>query len=254
MKHKRLAIVLTAVLLSAIASLSISSPAAFAYEEKCGISENESLETAATTYTVQKGDSLWKIAVKYEVGISELIAANPQIANPALIYPGQKISIPNAAPLKSIEDEIVRLVNIERSKNGLAPLTSNWQAARCARIKSQEMIDKNYFSHTSPTYEFVGLLPCPSVREMIDKNYFSHTSPTYGSPFKMMESFGLRFSAAAENIAYGQRTAQEVMNSWMNSPGHRANILSKSYTQIGVGVAKKSNGTLYFTQMFLKPY
>ncbi|HOK82531.1 MAG: SafA/ExsA family spore coat assembly protein [Clostridiales bacterium] len=227
MKHKRLAIVLTAVLLSAIASLSISSPAAFAYEEKCGISENESLETAATTYTVQKGDSLWKIAVKYEVGISELIAANPQIANPALIYPGQKISIPNAAPLKSIEDEIVRLVNIERSKNGLAPLTSNWQAARCARIKSQEMIDKNYFSHTSPTY---------------------------GSPFKMMESFGLRFSAAAENIAYGQRTAQEVMNSWMNSPGHRANILSKSYTQIGVGVAKKSNGTLYFTQMFLKPY
>jgi uncharacterized YkwD family protein/spore coat assembly protein SafA len=227
MKHKRLAIVLTAVLLSAIASLSISSPAAFAYEEKCGISENESLETAATTYTVQKGDSLWKIAVKYEVGISELIAANPQIANPALIYPGQKISIPNAAPLKSIEDEIVRLVNIERSKNGLAPLTSNWQAARCARIKSQEMTDKNYFSHTSPTY---------------------------GSPFKMMESFGLRFSAAAENIAYGQRTAQEVMNSWMNSPGHRANILSKSYTQIGVGVAKKSNGTLYFTQMFLKPY
>lgn len=227
MKHKRLAIVLTAVLLSAIASLSISSPAAFAYEEKCGISENESPATAATTYTVQKGDSLWKIAVKYEVGISELIAANPQIANPALIYPGQKISIPNAAPLKSIEDEIVRLVNIERSKNGLAPLTSNWQAARCARIKSQEMIDKNYFSHTSPTY---------------------------GSPFKMMESFGLRFSAAAENIAYGQRTAQEVMNSWMNSPGHRANILSKSYTQIGVGVAKKSNGTLYFTQMFLKPY
>jgi uncharacterized protein YkwD len=69
----------------------------------------------------------------------------------------------------------------------------------------------------------------------------------------MMESFGLRFSAAAENIAYGQRSAQEVMNSWMNSPGHKANILSKSYTQIGVGVAKKSNGTMYFTQMFLKP-
>lgn len=183
-------------------------------------------ETAATVYTVQPGDSMWKIAVKYEIGLKELIAANPQIKNAALIYVGQKITIPSAAPLKSVEDEIVRLVNVERSKNGLAPLKNNWQAARVARIKSQDMIDNNYFSHTSPVY---------------------------GSPFKMMENYGLRFSAAAENIAYGQRTAQEVMTAWMNSPGHRANILSKTVTEIGVGVAKKSNGTLYFTQMFLKP-
>jgi len=89
---------------------------------------------------------------------------------------------------------------------------------------------------------------------MINKNYFSHQSPTYGSPFDMMKSFGLRFSAAAENIAYGQRTAKEVVNAWMNSPGHRANILSRSYTETGVGAAKKANGTLYWTQMFMKPY
>lgn len=184
------------------------------------------VETAATTYTVQAGDSLWKIAVKYEIGLSELIAANPGIKNPAYIYVGQKITIPNASPLKSIEDEIIRLVNVERGKNGLPLLTANWQASRVARIKSQDMINNNYFSHTSPTY---------------------------GSPFKMMESYGLRFSAAGENIAYGQQTAAAVMNSWMNSAGHRANILSRSFTQIGVGVAKKSNGTLYFTQMFLKP-
>jgi len=181
---------------------------------------------AATVYTVQSGDSLWKIAVRYEIGISELIAANPQIKNPALIYVGQKVNIPNASPLKSIEDEIIRLVNQQRSYNGLQPLTYNWQAARVARYKSNDMISNNYFGHISPVY---------------------------GSPFKMMESFGLKFSAGAENIAYGQRTAQEVMNSWMNSAGHKANILSKSYTQIGVGVAKKSNGTLYFTQLFLKP-
>lgn len=181
---------------------------------------------AATTYKVQSGDSMWKIAVRFEIGLSELIKANPQIKNAALIYVGQVINIPEGAPLKSLEDEVVRLVNIERSRNGLGPLKNNWQAARVARIKSQDMINNRYFSHTSPAY---------------------------GSPFKMMESFGLRFSSAGENIAYGQRTAQEVMNSWMNSAGHRANILSKNYTDIGVGAAKSSNGTLYWTQMFLKP-
>lgn len=181
---------------------------------------------APTTYTVQKGDSLWKIAVKYEIGLSELAKANPQISNLALIYVGQKINIPEASPLKAIEDEVFRLVNLQRSYNGLPALKYDWQAARVARIKSQDMIDNKYFSHTSPVY---------------------------GSPFKMLESYGLRFSAAAENIAYGQKTAQEVMNSWMNSPGHKANILSNTVTHIGVGVAKASNGTLYFTQLFLKP-
>jgi uncharacterized YkwD family protein/spore coat assembly protein SafA len=189
--------------------------------------DDDSITTAATVYTVRGGDSLWKIAVKYEVGLKELITANPQIANPALIYVGQKINIPSAAPLLSTESEVLRLINVERSKNGLQTLSYNWEAARVARIKSQDMINNNYFSHTSPIY---------------------------GSPFKMLESYGLRFSAAAENIAYGQRTAQEVVNSWMKSPGHRANILSRGYTHTGVGVAKKANGTLYFTQVFLKPY
>lgn len=188
--------------------------------------ESVMLTQATTAYTVQAGDSLWKIAVKYEIGISELIAANPQIANPSLIFVGQKITIPNATPLKSIEDEIVRLVNVQRVQNGLQPLAQNWQASRVARYKSQDMIDRNYFAHISPTY---------------------------GSPFVMMENFGLKFSAAAENIAYGQTSAQSVMTSWMNSAGHKANILNKSFTHIGVGVAKKANGTLYFTQMFLKP-
>lgn len=181
---------------------------------------------APTSYKVQWGDSLWKIAVKYEIGLAELIKANPHIKNPAFIYVGQTITIPQAAPLKSLEDEVIRLVNAERARHGLGQLTYNWQAARVARIKSQDMINNRYFSHTSPIY---------------------------GSPFKMLESYGLRFSAAAENIAKGQRSAQEVMNAWMNSPGHRANILSRSFTQIGVGAAKDANGTLVWTQIFLKP-
>lgn len=189
--------------------------------------EEELVESfAPSSYTVRSGDSMWKIAVRFQVGISELIKANPQIKNPALIYVGQVITIPNAAPLSSLEDEVIRLVNVQRANYGLPMLVKNWEASRVARYKSQDMIDKRYFAHMSPTY---------------------------GSPFTMMQNFGLRFSAAAENIAYGQRTAAEVMNSWMNSPGHRANILNRSFTQIGVGAAKASNGTLYWTQMFLKP-
>lgn len=186
------------------------------------------LPTAAQSkiHTVVSGDTMWKIAVRYEIGLSELAKANPQIKNLALIYVGQKITIPEPSPLKSLETEVVRLINLERTSRGIPALAHHWELSRVARIKSQEMIDKNYFSHTSPTY---------------------------GSPFKMMERFGLKFSAAAENIAYGQTTPKQVVNSWMNSAGHRANILSRSYTHTGVGAAKKSNGTLYWTQMFMKP-
>lgn len=180
----------------------------------------------SVTYTIQPGDTMWKIAVKYQVGLSEIISLNPQVKNPALIYPGLKLSIPNVSAVKTQEDEVVRLVNIQRAKNGLQALKANWQLSRVARIKSQDMATKGYFSHTSPTY---------------------------GSPFTMMESFGLKYSSAGENIAMGQRTPAEVMNGWMNSPGHRANILSPSYSEIGVGLAKNSSGSLYWTQEFIRP-
>ena len=88
---------------------------------------------------------------------------------------------------------------------------------------------------------------------MKDKGYFSHTSPTYGSPFDMMKNFGISYSYAGENIAKGQRSPQQVMNGWMNSSGHRANILSANFTEIGVGYTVDQNGTTYWTQMFIKP-
>ena len=83
---------------------------------------------------------------------------------------------------------------------------------------------------------------------MVDQNYFSHTSPTYGTPFQMLTSFGVSYRTAGENIAYGQRTPREVVTAWMNSPGHRANILNASYTQIGVGYVASGN---YWTQLFI---
>ena len=181
---------------------------------------------ASLAYTVKSGDSLWRIAVKNETGISELISMNPQLKNPSLIYPGNVVYIPNLQDIKTAENEVIRLVNIQRGNIGLPKLSTNWQLSRIARYKSQDMINKNYFSHISPTY---------------------------GSPFNMMENFGLKFSAAGENIAMGQQTPSSVVTAWMNSPGHRANILNPSYTQIGVGLAKNSNGTCYWTQMFIKP-
>lgn len=181
---------------------------------------------ADTSYTVRYGDTLWKIAQRNQVGISEIISKNPQLKDPSLIYPGQKLTIPSMTAVNAMENEVIRLVNIERSKKGLGTLKTNWQLSRCARYKSQDMINKNYFAHQSPTY---------------------------GSPFDMIESFGISMAAGGENIAMGQRTPQEVMTAWMNSPGHRSNILSTAYTEIGVGVAKSSNGSYYWTQMFIRP-
>lgn len=176
-------------------------------------------------YTVVSGDTLWKIAVRHQIGISELLAANPQITNPSLIFPGQKINIPKSAEFINLENEVVRLVNAERTKAGLRLLANNWEISRVARIKSQDFINRNYFGHDSPTY---------------------------GSPFQMLRSFGIPFSAAAENIASGQRTASAAMSSWMNSAGHRANIMNPNFNQIGVGVARDNRGNLFWTQMFVR--
>ena len=178
--------------------------------------------SAATTHTVKKGDSLWKIAVSYQVGLSEIKAANPEVKNYDLIYPGQIINIPTVSDsVTAYEKEVVRLVNKERANAGLASLKEDWQLARVARYKSEDM-QKN--------------------------GYFSHTSPTYGSPFNMMKSFGITYKTAGENIAKGYKTPDAVVKGWMNSPGHRANILSSSFTHIGVGSVEKGN---YWTQMFI---
>lgn len=177
---------------------------------------------SALSYTVAQGDTMWKLAVKYKVGTSEIISANPQITNPNLIYPGQVLTIPTLdSSVTAYEAEVIRLVNVARAQNGLAALSTNWELSRVARYKSQDMADKHYFSHTSPTY---------------------------GTPFEMMKAFGLTYRTAGENIAYGQRTPQEVVTAWMNSSGHRANILNASYTQIGVGYVASGN---YWTQMFI---
>lgn len=178
--------------------------------------------SAATTHTVVSGDTMWKIAVKHQVGLSEIKSANPHISDPDLIYPGQVLNIPTTdSAVLSYEKEVVRLVNEIRRENGLKELTYDWELSRVARYKSQDMRDNKYFSHTSPVY---------------------------GSPFQMMKSFGITYRSAGENIAKGQATPQAVVNAWMNSSGHRANILNSSFTHIGVGYVADGR---YWTQMFI---
>ncbi|MCI8805789.1 MAG: serine protease [Clostridiales bacterium] len=124
----------------------------------------------------------------------------------------------------NMAQEVLKLVNAERAKQKLPPLKLNTALSNVAQLKSEDM--KN-------------------------KNYFDHTSPTYGSPFNMMKQFGINYKYAGENIAKGQKTAADVVTAWMNSEGHRANILNKNFTDMGLGYVK-SGSTTYWTQMFIQ--
>ena len=133
----------------------------------------------------------------------------------------QKPSVPEAdtSDMSKLEQDASRLVNEHRKENGLKPLTISSDLSVKARIKS---------------------------RDMLENNYFNHISPTYGSPFDLMKSLGITYRTAGENIAMGYKTAEAVVNAWMNSPSHRANILSSNYTSMGIGHV---NG--YWTQWFI---
>ena len=133
----------------------------------------------------------------------------------------QKPSVPEAdtSAMSKLEQEASELVNEHRTENGLKPLTISSDLSVKARIKSTDMLENNYFNHISPTY---------------------------GSPFDLMKSLGITYRTAGENIAMGYKTAEAVVNAWMNSPSHRANILSSNYTSMGIGHV---NG--YWTQWFI---
>ncbi|NLK38777.1 MAG: serine protease [Clostridiales bacterium] len=123
--------------------------------------------------------------------------------------------------IQDIEKQVAALVNQARRQNGLAELALSEELFNVAQIKADDMASNKYFSHTSPTY---------------------------GSPFDMMQRFDINYRTAGENIAMGQRTAQQVFDGWMNSQGHRANILNPSFTKIGVGYT--TNGH-YWVQLFI---
>ncbi len=128
-----------------------------------------------------------------------------------------------SAAMSSDEARILQLVNAERAKTGAKALSSNGDCTKLARMKSQDMVDKNYFSHQSPTY---------------------------GSPFDMLKSNKVSYMYAGENIAMNQ-SADAAFKAWMNSEGHKKNILNPNFTELGVGIAPKGNGSSIYTQLFI---
>ena len=125
--------------------------------------------------------------------------------------------------MNSDEKEVFDLINKQRNANGLSPLKENSEIQRVARIKAQDMVNNNYFSHISPTY---------------------------GSPFDMLKSFKISYNTAGENIA-GNSSNSSAVTAWMNSSGHRANILNGSFNQTGIGVVTGSKYGKIYVQMFI---
>ncbi|MDQ0254646.1 putative YkwD family protein [Evansella vedderi] len=128
---------------------------------------------------------------------------------------------PTGEGINDFEQQVIALTNEQRRNNGLSELEGDAELSQVARKKSTDMQENNYFSHTSPTY---------------------------GSPFDMIRDHGISYNGAAENIAQGQPTPEQVVDAWMNSEGHRANILNGDFTHIGVGYDENGH---HWTQMFI---
>ena len=193
---------------------------------------------------------MWHLSKVYKIPFHKMLELNKHLKNPHLIYPLDKIEFPDSGEhgtgastgehsqsdniehnnqeptdheTTSQAEAVLKLVNAERAKQNLKPLTLSSKLTDLATMKS---------------------------KDMADKGYFDHTSPTYGTPFQMLQSHGVHYSAAGENIAAGQKTPEEVMNAWMNSSGHRANILNANFDTIGIGYYQGGSYGVYWTQLF----
>lgn len=125
--------------------------------------------------------------------------------------------------LTADEQEVFNLINAQRTAAGLSALKIDEELQNVARVKA---------------------------KDMVDNNYFSHNSPTYGTPFNMIKNYGITYKAAGENIA-GNSTNKGAVNAWMNSSGHKANILNSNYNYTGIGVVSSPKYGKIYVQMFI---
>lgn len=121
------------------------------------------------------------------------------------------------------EQTLLNLINKERANAGLSPLAFDMELLKVARLKA---------------------------KDMVDNNYFAHQSPTYGSPFDMMKQFGVTFKTAGENLA-GNQTLEGAVKAWMNSPGHKQNILNGNFNYTGLGIVPSSTYGKILVQQFI---
>ncbi len=196
-----------ATIIAVMASAAPASAASYYYQLRCSY----------TTYGIRCG----YVPVTYSTATTQRTTTTA----PAQVTSTTPTASATAATsgLTAAEQQMLNLVNQERAKNGLSPLKADLELTKVARLKSQDMI-KN--------------------------NYFSHQSPTYGSPFDMMKRFGITYNTAGENLA-GNGSVSGAHTALMNSSGHRANILSTKYTHIGIGIQSGGNYGMMFTQMFV---
>ena len=201
-------------------TLNVRSGPGTAYKVVATVKQNDYIRVFAGVgdwYIVQvEGDYVGAVSKKYIKPIYPGTSNSNQNSNSSS---GSNVS----SDLSNDEREVFNLINTQRTNNGLPALKINNEVQRVARIKAQDMVDNNYFSHTSPTF---------------------------GSPFDMLKSFKVSYNSAGENIA-GNSSNSGAVNAWMNSSGHKANILNSSFNYTGIGVVSSPKYGKIFVQMFI---
>jgi uncharacterized protein YkwD len=176
---------------------------------------------------IQKGDTLWKLSLKYHLHLQELLDANQHLHNPQLIFPGDIIYIPSNT-IKKIsreEEKLIQLINNKRFQVKLPPLVHDQNLSDVAKQKSLDMMRNQYVAHKSPEY---------------------------GYPTLMLKKFQIDFRSVKENVGAGPNKADEIFDKWMNSYLQREVLLDKSTTHIGVGHVEGGLHRNYWSALMIR--
>ncbi len=188
---------------------------------------NEALNTEATGEETLKDNKTTNniLAGIAAVGLISALANHGKSSDKAVktTTTGNTSSSGSTTTSASDEQQALTLLNQDRTKNGLSTLKSNSQLTNLARNYAQDMIDRDYFSHYNPEGQ---------------------------SPFDRMTAAGISYKTAGENLAINSSVAN-AETAFMNSSGHRANILNSGYTDVGVGVVRTASGQVYVVQEFI---
>ena len=189
------------------------------------VNKNEYVRVLAgigTWYVIQTdGDYIGAVSKKYIKAIYPSSSGSNGVSNQGSNTSGGNTIASNN--MNQDEQEVFNLINKQRTNNGLTALKIDNEVQKVAKIKAEDMVTNNYFSHQSPTY---------------------------GSPFDMLKSFKISYRSAGENIAANSSNSGAV-NAWMNSSGHRANILSSNYNYTGIGVVSNPKYGKIYVQQFI---
>lgn len=191
------------------------------------VSRNEYVRVFAgvgSWYIIQvEGDYIGAVSQKYIKPIYPSSSGTSTGSSSSTNTGGNSNNVSTTSSLTADELETFNLINQQRINNGLSALKVDAELQRVARIKAQDMVNNNYFDHNSPTY---------------------------GTPFNMMKNFGISYKTAGENIA-GNSSNSAAVTAWMNSPGHKSNILNSSYNYTGLAVVSSPRYGKIYVQMFI---